>query len=159
MSSSTFFRMTLPLYEQLQGVLLEDNDEKHAFVMGYGVRSGDRYVVTCKEIVTFRREEIEVSPVHVRIGNDLVNGIFRSFVNSDFNVLTSCHSHPFEKGDVWFSEIDDKTMRGFLPIFMMKSRATNPTRICLRPSSRIAVWRHAGTTPPQSAWCRLSAWR
>jgi hypothetical protein len=117
MNNGVFIRMTRTLYQQLTDLLLEDENEKHAFVMGYGVRSDERYVVTCKEIVTFRSDEIEVSPVRVRIDSALVDGVFHTFANCDFNVLISCHSHPFEKGDVWFSSIDDENDRRLFDYF------------------------------------------
>ena len=103
-------KFTQERYETLKQILLADSNEKHAFLL-CNIAKSDHYacdtVYLVDKIVTFSEKEISVSAAHVEIENDLVNGMFRQFANGKHQVLISCHSHPFEKGDVWFSGIDD----------------------------------------------------
>jgi len=108
--SKTSIKFTKDTFHELKGILLEDSNEKHAFLLCNLAKSdslGCDTVFLVDQIVTFDQKDISVSPVHVEIENDLVNGMFQKFINGNHQALISCHSHPFENGNVWFSGIDD----------------------------------------------------
>jgi len=100
-------KFTKETFNTLKNILLEDHNEKHAFLLCNIAKNNNGTVFLVDKIVTFNQSDIEVSAVSVEIQNDLVNGLFEKFVNSKHQALISCHSHPFEKGEVWFSSIDD----------------------------------------------------
>ncbi len=103
-------KFTKDTFSELKQLLLEDSNEKHAFLLCNLVKK-DHFscntVFLVDQVFGFNHDEISVSSTHVEIENDLVNGIFQKFINGKHQALISCHSHPFENGDVWFSGIDD----------------------------------------------------
>lgn len=108
------------IFEELKRYLLKDNNEDHAFVFGNRATSRlkeSKEISLAEKIVRFKTKEIETSPVSVKIDKALVNLMFRAFIESDNNVLISCHSHPFERGEVHFSSIDDANDRRLFEYF------------------------------------------
>jgi len=103
----TEIKFSRDMYRQLYDYLLADHNEKHAFLFGRKVEGGNRLVTLVDKLVLFDTDEIDISPSHVTIDSSLANGVFQKFAQSDYDVLISCHSHPFENGRVWFSGIDD----------------------------------------------------
>ncbi|QOR61221.1 HesA/MoeB/ThiF family protein [Sulfurovum sp. ST-21] len=106
----TIVKFTKETFDELKSLLLADRNEKHAFLLCNLAQSSHHTcntVFLVDKIVIFDEKEISVSAVHVEIENDLVNGLFQQFVNGKHQALISCHSHPFEEGNVWFSGIDD----------------------------------------------------
>ena len=114
---NTTIKFPHTLFKNLKEYLLEDKDEKHAFIFGTYVKGERGITVLPQKIVRFKNEDINVSPVSVRIDKELVTHLFKMFIESDANVLISCHSHPFEKGDVWFSGIDDNNDKNLFDYF------------------------------------------
>lgn len=104
----TNVRFTSDAYNALTSYLLHDNNEKHAFCFGRRIKGTDKEVILVDRVIGFDEKEIAISPVSVRIDAELANGVFHRFLESDYDVLISTHSHPFEKGDVAFSSIDDE---------------------------------------------------
>lgn len=96
-----------PLLDNLKSFLLKDNNERHAFLYCNIVQAKESTVFLVDKIILLNDEDIDHSGAHVRIDKQLVHNVFIDFVNSEYDGFISCHSHPFENGDVWFSGIDD----------------------------------------------------
>ena len=115
--SKTVIKFPHKVYTALREYLLEDKNEKHAFIFGTYVKTKDGIVVLAQKVVGFRQEDIEVSPTRVKIDRELVTHLFEKFVESGADVLISCHSHPFDYGNVAFSHIDDENDRNLFEYF------------------------------------------
>jgi hypothetical protein len=104
---NTKIKFTREVFDELKQYLLEDDNEKHAFLL-CNLAKNDNTVFLVDKIITFTEKDISISATHVEIENDLVNGIFGQFVNGKHQALISCHSHPFENAEVWFSDTDNR---------------------------------------------------
>ncbi len=122
-------KFTKNTFNELKQLLLEDNNEKHAFLL-CNLAKQDHIatdtVFLVDQIISFNHHEISVSASHVEIENDLVNGVFQRFSNDKHQALISCHSHPFENGDVWFSSIDDTNDHKLFDYFYGELLKHNP---------------------------------
>ncbi len=105
------------LFDSLKSYLLQDSDEKHAFLFGRKVEEDSKEVVLVREVVVFDPEEIETSATSVKVDKDLAYKVFLKFYMSEYDVMVSCHSHPFETRDVWFSGIDNSNDRYLFDYF------------------------------------------
>ncbi len=105
------------IFQALKEYLLEDKNEKHAFIFGTYVRGDKGITILAQKVVGFNLEDIKVSPTSVRIDRTLVTHLFEKFVVSGADVLISCHSHPFDYGNVSFSHIDDENDRNLFEYF------------------------------------------
>ena len=96
------------LLQDLKSFLLQDNYERHAFLFCNLSISTNSIIFLVDKIITINDKDIDHSAIHVRIKKELADNIFIDFTNSDYDGFISCHSHPFENADVWFSSVDDK---------------------------------------------------
>jgi len=89
--------------------LLENNLERMAYLFCHSIEEGGVFIVLPEKIIVSdadgevdqRRQAFVSMPI------EMTNEIYRRFADSDYTVIINCHSHPFDKGDVWFSSIDD----------------------------------------------------
>ena len=105
------------LLDEVKSFLLQDSYERHAFLFCHTAVSEDSIVFLVDKIVTIKDKDISHSATHVQIDKDLVHDIFIEFTNSNYDGFISCHSHPFENNDVWFSSIDDDNDKYYFSYF------------------------------------------
>jgi hypothetical protein len=105
------------ILNDIKSYLLQDNKERHAFLYCNLAINDDSIVFLVDKLITLKDEDIEHSSTHVQIDKDLVNEIFIDYTNSTYEAIISCHSHPFENDNVWFSFIDDKNDKDLFHYF------------------------------------------
>lgn len=87
-----------------------EHKEKHAFLYCNIAIQDETVIFYPKKIIGFQDDDpnITSSRSHFSLKKELLHKIHIDFVESSFDGIISCHSHPFEKKDVWFSSIDDQ---------------------------------------------------
>lgn len=106
-------KFTEEIFEKTKKFLLQDENEQICFLFGYKSVNDNSVVVFPDQIIQFEEdpEMFEKSEFRVWVKSDMINAMYHEFIQSDYTVLIHCHSHPFSKNNVQFSEIDDKSHR------------------------------------------------
>lgn len=100
-------RFTARAYERVRANLLKDENEAMCFLFAHVVESAKRriflvdYVVQLDEACSLKRSRMAVI-IHYRAKN----AVYSRFVESSYTGLINCHSHPFARSSVYFSDID-----------------------------------------------------
>lgn len=97
------------LYDKLRRFLLQNQMEQMSYLFCHTSTNDTSINILPKKIIFFENDGslLKKGSVRVWLDPDMVNEVYYRFINSDFNCLINCHSHPFERGDVFFSNVDD----------------------------------------------------
>ena len=108
-------KMTLQQYRTLQDYLLKDEKESICWLLGKSTRDPQRGVRIhfIHEFYLLDEEDyVNRTRTLIRVNSDVKNGVYYDFINSDYDTLINCHSHPFDHGwNTTFSATDDRDDR------------------------------------------------
>lgn len=107
------------LYKHLYNFLLQNQMEQISYIFCHTSITGSSIVILPKKIILFENNEaiLKKHSARVWVDTDGVNEVYYRFINSDYTCMINCHSHPFDKGDVWFSSVDDASDRNEFEYF------------------------------------------
>ncbi len=101
-------KLTAELYNSIREHLLKDQTEQICYLFGHTVRYKNTCILLPHKALSMQDEKgkLERSKGHVHLAKELVQQVHKRFIDSEYTAIIKCHSHPFEKGNVWFSSVD-----------------------------------------------------
>ena len=111
MHIKTTIKFESKIYEAVKNFLLQNQIEQFCFLFCHISKNTNDIIIYPKKIIAFENDStvVEQHRSGLCIDKLLVNEAYIRFAESEYSAIVNCHSHPFEKGDVWFSSIDDES--------------------------------------------------
>jgi ThiF family protein len=101
-------RFTKRCYGRVRKHLLKDQDEELCFLFAHVVETSKRLIFLVDHAVTFTPDcYLKRTRTSIVLKPKAKNYLYSRFVESPYNALINCHSHPFSTGAVAFSGTDD----------------------------------------------------
>lgn len=120
------------IYQNLKTHLLKDRNENMAYLFGNSATSDTSYTFYPQKLILFNSGELERSPSHAVLPELLAHEVYCQFCDGEYDTIINCHSHPFDEGEVAFSNTDNKSGKRegnliFTEVSKLKNKSnTNP---------------------------------
>jgi ThiF family len=101
-------RLTKRCYGRILKHLLKDQHEELCFLFAHVVETPQRFIFLVDHEVTFTPDcYLSRTRTSIVLKTEAKNALYIRFVESPYNGLVNCHSHPFSHGVVAYSGTDD----------------------------------------------------